>query len=113
MGYIPSGGHAVLTSHSSKYAGATGAAGGMLGNARKGAMPGMGGQGKRRGGGEVDGNVMPKAAKAGGNRPGGKAPRGGKGGGNRGGSSHGGGGHGGGNHGGGRGGNRGGGHGNR
>jgi len=109
MGYIPSGGHAVLTSHSSKYAGATGVAGGMLGNARKGAMPGMGGQGKRRGGGEVDGNVMPKAAKAGGNRPGGKAPpRGGKGAGNRGGSSHGGGGHGG-----GRGGNRGGGHGNR
>jgi len=125
MGYIPSGGHAVLTSHSSKYAGATGVAGGMLGNARKGVMPGMGAQGKRRGGGEVDGNVMPKAAKAGGNRPGGKPPRGGKGGGGRGGSNHsggsnhggggghGGGGHGGGNHGGGRGGNRGGGHGNR
>ncbi|SDC06134.1 ribosomal large subunit pseudouridine synthase B [Cupriavidus sp. YR651] len=75
MGYIPTG-PAPLTSHTTKFGG--GGAGGMRGGAGgagggRGArgMGGAGGQGRqqqrRGGGGDVNGNVMPKAAKAGGN----------------------------------------------
>lgn len=104
MGYIPSG-PAPLTSHTTKFSGGlggagalrgTGGAGGMRGAAGgKGAGGGRGGRGgmggnagnagnaggnrQRRGGGDVNGNVMPKAAKGGGGGGGGgnRRPRGG------------------------------------
>lgn len=100
MGYIPSG-PAPLTSHTTKFNGGLGGAGGMRGGSGmrgaaggKGAGGGRGGRGgmggnagnagnaggnrQRRGGGDVNGNVMPKAAKAGGGGAGGnRRPRGG------------------------------------
>ncbi|WP_354684825.1 23S rRNA pseudouridine(2605) synthase RluB [Cupriavidus necator] len=84
MGYI-SHGPTLLTSHAANLAGTRGT------GPRQGRGAAAGGQGKpqRRGGGEANGNVMPKAAKPGGNRAprGAGANRGGKTGGNRGGSS--------------------------
>lgn len=92
MGYIPSG-PAPLTSHTTKFGGGMGGGGGMRGagggkaggagggrGGRNGNLgnPGAGGNRPRRSGGEVNGNVMPKAAKAGG---GNRRPRGGGGGG--------------------------------
>ena len=104
MGYIPSG-PAPLTSHTTKFSGGMGGAGGLRGaggmrGAAGGKGPGGGGGGRgrggmggnagnagnaggnrqrRSGGGDVNGNVMPKAAKAGGGGAGGgnRRPRGG------------------------------------
>jgi 23S rRNA pseudouridine2605 synthase len=104
MGYIPSG-PAPLTSHTTKFSGGMGGAGGLRGpggmrgaaggkgpggggRGGRGGMGGMGGNAgnagnaggnrQRRGGGDVNGNVMPKAAKAGGGGAGGnRRPRGG------------------------------------
>ncbi|RZT41891.1 ribosomal large subunit pseudouridine synthase B [Cupriavidus agavae] len=90
MGYIPSG-PAPLTSHTTKFGGGLGGAGGMRGGAggagnrgRGGKAGGFGSAGnagnaggaggnraRRGGGGDVNGNVMPKAAKGGGNARGG------------------------------------------
>ncbi|AQV94564.1 23S rRNA pseudouridylate synthase B [Cupriavidus necator] len=95
MGYI-SHGPTLLTSHAANLGGGRGpgarqgrGGAGMGGMGGMGGMRGQGGQGQgqgkpRRGGGEANGNVMPKATKPGGNR----SPRGGSGGGggNRGGS---------------------------
>ncbi|TDF63734.1 23S rRNA pseudouridine(2605) synthase RluB [Cupriavidus sp. L7L] len=89
MGYI-SHGPTLLTSHAANLGGGRGTG---ARQARGGGGAGLGGQGKpqRRGGGEANGNVMPKAAKAGGNRGqrgggGGGGNRGGSRGGNRGGN---------------------------
>ncbi len=90
MGYI--GGPTLLTSHTTKLGGGTagsprgpggqGRGGGRGGRGMSGPMGPMGGmggmgggqgRGPRRGGGEVNGNVMPQAGKPGGNR----RPRGG------------------------------------
>lgn len=104
MGYIPSG-PAPLTSHSTKFGGGMGGMGGGArgpggaGGRGRGGSAGnagnAGGNRPRRGGGEVNGNVMPKAAKGGGNARGNsgggaggggaRRPRGGGGGGGRGG----------------------------
>lgn len=102
MGYIPTG-PAPLTSHTTKFSGGpagglrgggTGGAGGRGGN--RGGLGGGGGMGgggmggqrgqQRRGGGEANGNVMPKATKGGGNASGPRRPRGR--GGNQGGGGH-------------------------
>lgn len=93
MGYI-SHGPTLLTSHAANLGGGRGAGArqGRGGGAGMGGMGGMGGargqagqgQGKPRRGGEANGNVMPKAAKSGGNRsPRGGSNRGGNRGGNR------------------------------
>ncbi|TPQ34921.1 23S rRNA pseudouridine(2605) synthase RluB [Cupriavidus pinatubonensis] len=93
MGYI-SHGPTVLTSHAANLGGGRGQGGGRAGGAGRGTGMGLGGQGRpqRRGGGDVNGNVMPKAAKSGGSGGGGgggnRSGRGNKGGGgnNRGGN---------------------------
>jgi len=78
MGYIPSG-PAPLTSHTTKFGGGSGG-GGMRGAGGRGGRGGnaggntgsnTGGNRQRRGGGDVNGNVMPKAAKGGGGGSGG------------------------------------------
>ena len=92
MGYI-SHGPTLLTSHAANLGGGRGAGarqgrGGGTGMGGMGGARGQAGQGQgkaRRGGGEANGNVMPKAAKSGGNRSqrGGSGNRGGNRGGNR------------------------------
>ncbi|SPA24994.1 Ribosomal large subunit pseudouridine synthase B [Cupriavidus taiwanensis] len=91
MGYI-SHGPTLLTSHAANLGGGRGA-GARQGRGGGAGMGGLGGargqagqgQGKARRGGEANGNVMPKAAKSGGNRSqrGGSGNRGGNRGGNR------------------------------
>lgn len=75
MGYISRGGPTVLTSHSSKFGGGMAGMSGMRGagggsGGGRGARGGAGGgtQGRPQRRGEANGNVMPKAAKSGGNR---------------------------------------------
>ncbi len=67
VGYI-SHGPTVLTSHSAKLAGGSQGMRGAGRGARGGAGGSGGGPRRGGGGGDVNGNVMPKAAKAGGNR---------------------------------------------
>lgn len=80
MGYIPSG-PAPLTSHTTKFGGGAGAGGmrgpgvGRGGRAGNNAGNAGGNRPRRGGGGEVNGNVMPKASKGGGSSN--RRPRGG------------------------------------
>lgn len=90
MGYI-SHGPTVLTSHAANLGGGRGQGGGRSGGGGRGGAggAGLGGQGRpQRRGGDVNGNVMPKAAKGGGGNRSGRSKGGaaGGGGGTRGGN---------------------------